>query len=279
MQVDADKTRGRQAMGLPYFLLFAGGYAMALASLAPVMLVLAVALYGAGLYLRKHAVPIKNGMPDIGPQVENVQRFMRSVLTRVEPSAQPKPSAQPEAPAHPGPLVWQDCPAGGDRICIDGLCAGFTRNDIQRLYEELGRNGKTSAGYALGLRHQKIEFAKMPEGAHVHNAALLALLKRSTGYAAMRCERFSLRTSKGVAQLQGVLIRPKLSSHMHLAVIFLQKGGRGVLHVFTVLMPTAQMEKFEAIGIATNGSADLCRAESEVITQAERAVRTLLGRG
>ena len=143
MQVDADKTRGQQAMGLPYFLLFAGGYAMALASLAPVMLVLAVALYGAGLYLRKHAVPIKNGMPDIGPQVENVQRFMRSVLTRVEPSAQPKPSRS---------LKRLPIPARSCGRTVRLAAIGFASTACVRALRATTSSGSTRSWDAMG-RH------------------------------------------------------------------------------------------------------------------------------
>ncbi len=303
--MDAEKKTQQQPTGLPYALLFAGGYALALASLAPFMLVLAIALYGAGWYLRKNAIPLGPGALNIEPQLEKAQKIIRTVGERLTPPARPEPPVPPaspvppvqsqpyaqpepfvrreplvqrEASARPGLLVWQDCPTGDGRICIDGLCAGFTRNDIQQLYEELGRKGKTSAGYALGLRHHKAEFTEIPKDTCVDDVSLLTLLKHSIQCDVIRCGQFNLRTSKGVARVHGVLIRPRLSSHMHLAVIFLQKGGRGVLHVFTMLMPTAQMEKSEAIGIATNASAELNRAEAEIIAQAEHAVRRLLRR-
>lgn len=294
--MDADKKTQQQPTVLPYALLFAGGYALALASLAPFMLVLAIALYGVGGYLRRNALPSGSGTLDIGLQLEKARKIIHTVGARLmpparleppvqsepcapsEPRARHEPLVRREAPARPGPLVWQDCPNDDGRICIDGLCANFTRNDIQQLYEELGHKGKASAGYALGLRHHKTEFTEIPEGVCVDDAALLTLLKYSIQYDEMRCEQFNLRTSKGVARVHGVLIRPRMSSHMHMAVIFLQKGSRGVLHVFTLLMPTAQMEKFEAIGIATDGSAELSRVEDEVIAQAKRAIRTLLQR-
>ena len=76
--MDAEKKTQQQPTGLPYALLFAGGYALALASLAPFMLVLAIALYGAGWYLRKNAIPLGPGALDIEPQLEKAQKIIRT---------------------------------------------------------------------------------------------------------------------------------------------------------------------------------------------------------